>query len=90
MKRYAKFAARTTLLASIACSGSLGQAQTKDGAILGGVAGAVIGGIVGHQNDETPEGALIGGAVGAITGGMIGNYRQQQQRLRYYEQQRYS
>jgi hypothetical protein len=68
----------------------LGQAQTKDGAILGGVAGAVIGGIVGHQNDETPEGALIGGAVGAITGGMIGNYRQQQQRLRYYEQQRYS
>ncbi len=90
MKRLAKFSVRTILLASIAGSGSSGQAQTKDGAILGGVAGAVIGGIVGHQNDETPEGALIGGAVGAITGGMIGNYRQQQQRLRYYEQQRYS
>ena len=39
---------------------------------MGGVAGAVIGGIIGHQNDETPEGALIGGAVGAITGGLIG------------------
>lgn len=76
----------STLFASFAGSQAV-FGQTKDGAILGGVAGAVIGGIVGHQNDETPEGALIGGAVGAIAGGMIGNQREQQQRLRYYEQQ---
>ncbi len=37
------------------------------------MAGAIIGGVVGHQNDETPEGALIGGAVGAIAGGLLGN-----------------
>ncbi len=77
------------VLGFMSSTSSTSFAQTKDGAILGGVAGAVIGGIVGHQNDETPEGALIGGAVGAIAGGMIGNQRQQQERIRYYEQQQY-
>lgn len=48
------------------------QQRTTGGAAVGGAAGAIIGGIIGHQNDETPEGALIGGAVGAITGGLIG------------------
>jgi uncharacterized protein YcfJ len=63
------------------------SAQTKEGAVLGGLTGAVIGGIVGHQNHETPEGALIGGAVGAIAGGVIGNHRQQQQQIQYYQNQ---
>jgi hypothetical protein len=76
-------------IASVVVCQGVAMAQTKDGAMLGGVAGAVIGGIVGHQNDETPEGALIGGAVGAIAGGMIGHQRQQQEQLRYYQQQRY-
>jgi hypothetical protein len=63
------------------------RAQTGEGAALGGVAGAVIGGIVGHQNDETPEGALIGGAIGAVTGGVIGRARaQSQQRQQIYTQ----
>jgi hypothetical protein len=74
------------LLPSNAC---YSQTQTRDGAVLGGVAGAVIGGIVGHQNDETPEGALIGGAVGAIAGGLIGN-QQQRQAEQYRTQQYYS
>ena len=55
-----------------------GQGHTRDGAVLGGVAGAIAGGIIGHQNDETPEGALIGGALGAIAGGVIGNAQDQQ------------
>lgn len=54
------------------------QTHTRDGATVGGVTGAVIGGIIGHQNDETPEGVLIGGAVGAIAGGLIGNAHDQQ------------
>ncbi len=62
-------------------------AQTKDGAVFGGVAGAVIGGIVGHQNNETPEGALIGGAVGAIAGGILGKQHEQQRQIQYYQQQ---
>ncbi|MEZ6133913.1 MAG: glycine zipper domain-containing protein [Pirellulaceae bacterium] len=57
----------------------------------GGVAGAVIGGIVGKQNDETPEGVLIGGAVGAITGGLIGRAQDNElERQRYYQQQAYN
>ncbi len=50
-------------------SGAYGQQRTTQGAAVGGAAGAIIGGIIGHQNDEVPEGALIGGAVGAIAGG---------------------
>jgi len=64
------------------------QTYRGEGAALGGLAGAVVGGIIGHQNDEVPEGALIGGAVGAITGGLIGNARDQHvSRERMYQQQ---
>lgn len=62
------------------------QAQlnnTQRGALSGGAAGAVIGGIIGNQNDETPEGALIGGAVGAIAGSILGN---QEDRAQYQQQ----
>ena len=66
------------------------QNNTRQGAAVGGVAGAVIGGIIGHQNDETPEGALIGGAVGAIAGGVIGNAKDKQvSKERYYQHQIY-
>lgn len=65
-------------------SGQAAQAQlipynprVERGATVGGVTGAVIGGIIGKQNDETVEGALIGGAVGAITGGMVGHAQNQ-------------
>lgn len=43
--------------------------------IAGGVAGAIIGGIVGNQNDETPEGIAIGAAVGALAGNVVGKSR---------------
>jgi hypothetical protein len=68
-------------------STSYGQNQTRDGALLGGVTGALIGGVVGHQNKETAEGALIGGAVGAIAGGVFGNTRDQAYRQQYYQPQ---
>ena len=68
-------------------STSYGQNQTRDGALLGGVTGALLGGVVGHQKHETAEGALIGGAVGAIAGGVIGNTRDQAYRQQYYQPQ---
>ncbi len=69
----------------------LAQSQTQNGATLGGVAGAVIGGIIGKQNDETPEGVLIGGAVGALTGGLIGRAQDNElQRQRAYQEQAYA
>lgn len=61
--------------------------NTRNGALLGGVTGAVIGGVVGHQRDDTAEGALIGGAVGAIAGGVLGNQRDHAERQRYYHSQ---
>lgn len=67
---------RSWLVASVLVSVStpcFAQGHTADGAALGGVAGAIAGGIIGHQNDETPEGVLIGGAVGALAGGLLGN-----------------
>jgi outer membrane lipoprotein SlyB len=78
-----KFIVCTALLGSFA-STSYGQNQTRDGALLGGVTGALIGGVVGKQNRETTEGALIGGAVGAIAGGVIGNQRDQAYRQQQY------
>jgi hypothetical protein len=63
------------------------QSHTERGILGGGAAGAVIGGIVGHQNDETAEGALIGGAVGAIAGGLLGNERDRAIQQQYYQQQ---
>lgn len=79
-----------TLVAALLPSAALAQSRTQGGATVGGVAGAVIGGIIGHQNDETPEGALIGGAVGAITGGLIGRAQDNElARQRAYQQQAY-
>ena len=79
-----KFCICSALFCSFA-SNSYGQNQTRDGAMLGGVAGALIGGVVGHHNKETTEGALIGGAVGAIAGGVFGNQRDQAYRQQYYQ-----
>lgn len=75
------------LIATITGSSQAQNYRNQDAAV-GGLAGAVIGGIIGHQNDETPEGALIGGAVGAIAGGLLGNAKDQDvARHRYYRHQ---
>ena len=51
------------------------NAQT--GAVLGGLAGAAAGGIIGHQSGRGLEGAAIGAGVGAVGGGVIGNAQDQ-------------
>jgi uncharacterized protein YcfJ len=56
------------------------NAQT--GAVLGGLAGAAAGGIIGHQSGRGLEGAAIGAGVGAVGGGVLGNA--QDQRNAYY------
>jgi len=48
------------------------RTRVGEGAALGGLAGATIGGIVGHQSGHGVEGALAAGAVGAAAGGVIG------------------
>ena len=80
----------STIIAATICTSLHAQSYRNQDAAVGGIAGAVIGGIIGHQNDETPEGALIGGAVGAIAGGLLGNAKDQEvARHRYYQHQAY-
>jgi hypothetical protein len=47
--------------------------HAREGALLGGVTGALAGAAIGNQNDETTAGALIGGAVGLLTGASLGH-----------------
>lgn len=78
---------KLTLWLALACpihsSIVFGQENTRTGAVFGGLAGAVVGGVVGHNHkDQTAEGALIGGAVGAVAGGLVGNQRDRYERQR--------
>jgi uncharacterized protein YcfJ len=59
------------------------HANTTKGAVIGGAAGAAIGGVIGHQKDRTGKGALIGGAVGAIAGAALGNEKDKQVSRQY-------
>jgi outer membrane lipoprotein SlyB len=70
------------------------QAQnTARGAVLGGLGGAVVGGLIGDHNRKSGAGAAIGGAIGAVGGAVLGNARdqeiaQQRQQQYYSHQQR--
>ena len=48
------------------------------GGLIGAAGGAVIGGVIGNQVDDTELGAVIGGMVGATVGGIIGNQMDKQ------------
>ena len=66
--------------------------NTNTGAVIGGLAGAGLGAIIGNQSGRPLEGAAIGGAVGAIGGGALGNAQDQRNRQAqddYYRQQQY-
>lgn len=69
------------LLASVSMgcqsTGSVLDTKTKQGAVLGTLAGAVAGAAIGGK-DHRAGGALIGAAAGAITGGLAGKYLDQQ------------
>lgn len=83
-----KMFAIVTLVLALMGHRVYGQRYTTQGAAVGGVTGAVIGGLIGKQTDKTTGGALIGGAVGAVAGGMMGrNYDNQISRQRYAHQQ---
>lgn len=54
-------------------AGCASMDKTEKGAVIGSVAGAGVGGIIGHQQGHGWEGAAIGGATGALAGGLIGH-----------------
>ena len=49
------------------------ETKGQSGAVLGGLGGAAVGAIIGHQSGHAGTGALIGTAVGAGGGYVVGN-----------------
>jgi uncharacterized protein YcfJ len=72
----------------IGCSGEPLTTREK-GTLLGGVAGAGAGALIGSAAGHPGAGAAIGGAGGAITGYAIGNHMQNEQDQRYYRNNEY-
>ena len=73
---------------------SFGQGNTERGVAVGGLTGAIAGGLIGDHNGEAGAGAAIGGVIGAVTGGLLGNasdkeaaYQRQQIANQQYQQQ---
>ena len=58
----------------VICAVAVGCTTTEKGAALGGLGGATLGGIIGHQSDHGVAGAAIGGAVGTVGGLLVGEH----------------
>jgi outer membrane lipoprotein SlyB len=50
-----------------------GCTTTQKAATVGGVGGATLGGIIGHQSGDGVKGAAIGAAAGTIGGMIVGD-----------------
>jgi len=49
-----------------------GCTTTQKGATVGGLGGATLGGIIGHQTGDGVKGAAIGGVIGTVGGMIVG------------------
>ncbi len=59
-----------TVLALTGCT------TTQKAAGVGGLGGATLGGIIGHQTGDGVTGAAIGGVVGTVGGMVVGEHMQ--------------
>jgi outer membrane lipoprotein SlyB len=71
-----------SLLAIVSFSSCATGPNAQRGAVIGGLGGAAVGGIIGSQSGRGLEGAAIGGAIGAIGGNAIGNSQDRRQGYR--------
>jgi outer membrane protein OmpA-like peptidoglycan-associated protein len=83
MKKFAVVVAITALLLAgcqteNAYTGEQQTSKSTQGAVIGGLAGAIIGALA-NTGGKTSQTALIGGAVGALAGGMVGQYMDNQE-----------
>ncbi len=70
--RYQKFA--QFVVAGLLAAGVIGcQTKAGTGAAAGGIGGAALGAVIGHQSGHAGTGAVIGGLVGAGGGYIVGN-----------------
>ena len=79
-----------TLILSCVAAVSLVSCESgpnaQRGAVIGGLGGAAVGGIIGSQSGRGLEGAAIGAGLGAVAGNQIGAARD---RDNYYGDRRY-
>lgn len=61
------------------------QVNTQRGATVGGLTGAIAGGLIGDHNGEAGAGAAIGGLIGAVTGGLLGNAADKETQFRQHQ-----
>jgi len=54
----------------------VGCTTTQKAATTGGLTGATLGGIIGHQSGDGVKGAAIGGAIGTVGGVLVGEHIQ--------------
>ena len=71
MKRFDTM--KTFGILAVCLLGMTGCTTTQKGAAVGGVGGATLGGIIGHQSGHGVAGAAIGGALGTAGGMLIGD-----------------
>ena len=88
---YCMFALGAVALAAVMMSSCASGPNARTGTVVGGLGGAAVGGIIGHQSGRGLEGAAIGGALGALGGNMIGDSQDQRNydRRRYYANRGY-
>lgn len=81
MRIFSQLTATISLLcfaATLGCAeGQLLDTKTKQGAVVGTLAGAAAGAAIGGKKHRA-GGALIGAATGAVAGGLVGNYLDKQ------------
>jgi outer membrane protein OmpA-like peptidoglycan-associated protein len=81
MRIYSRLTATISILcfaATLGCAeGQLLDTKTKQGAVVGTLAGAAAGAAIGGKKHRA-GGALIGAATGAVAGGLVGNYLDKQ------------
>ena len=61
------------LIVIVLMMGLIGCTTSQKAATTGGLAGATLGGIIGHQGGDGVKGAAIGGVVGTAAGLFIGD-----------------
>lgn len=72
------------VLPLVALNGCSSMSNSESGALIGGTAGAVGGGIIGHALHNTGAGAVIGGLTGAVAGAVIGDKKDQKEATQAY------
>jgi len=74
MTKALRFLSLPLLLAMLAgCASDGSTVNTKEKAVMGGLGGAIIGGVIGHQSGRGLEGAAVGAGAGAVAGGVVGS-----------------